>query len=393
MLIHERSQIRDPHRGHSNSRRSFLRTLCVLLICASLAGGCRHEQSVEKPPTPVRVRAVEEQAGGGGVRYSAVISPYAQVDLTFKVSGYIREILRVRGADGRLRNAQQGDVFPKGTVLAQIREKDFIERVNQAKAQLAQAQASLQKAKQDWGRATNLFATQSMTKPDYDAARAQFDEAQARVAGVRAQLAEAELDLQYCALTTPMDGMVLQRKIEVGTLATPGLVGFVFADLSSVKAVFGVPDVMLARLQLGSPLAIVTESIRGVAFTGRITAIAPAADASSRVFSVEVTVPNPRLQLKAGAIASLQVTDGKMPAPVPVVPLSAVIGSPTDPQGYAVLVVQEENGRTVGRIRNVQLGDVYGNSIAVTAGVQVGEQVIVTGATLVVDGEPVTIIP
>ncbi|MGE0821120.1 MAG: efflux RND transporter periplasmic adaptor subunit [Candidatus Binatia bacterium] len=393
MLIHEQSHLRDPHRRHPNSRRSFLCTLCVVLIYASLAGGCRHEQSVERPPTPVRVQAVKEHAGDGGVRYSAIISPYAQVDLTFKVGGYIREILQVRGADGRLRDAQQGDVFPKGTVLAQIREKDFIERINQAKAQLARAQASLQKAKQDWGRATNLFATHSMTKPDYDAARAQFDEAQATVAGARAQLEEAGLDLQYCALTTPMDGVVLQRKIEVGTLATPGLVGFVFADLSSVKAVFGVPDVMLARLQLGSPLAIVTESIRGVAFPGRITAISPAADANSRVFSVEVTVPNPRLQLKAGAIASLQVADGKLPAPVPVAPLSAVIGSPTDPNGYAVFVVQEENGRTVGRIRNVQLGDVYGNAIAVTAGVQVGEQVIVTGATLVADGEPVQIIP
>jgi RND family efflux transporter MFP subunit len=393
MPIHQHTQNRDPHRCHPNSQRSFLRTLGVLLICASLAGGCRHGRSVEKPPTPVRVRAVEEHARGGGVRYSAVISPYTQVELTFKVGGYIREILQVRDADGRLRNAQQGDVFPKGTVLARIREKDFIERVNQAKAYQTRVQASLQKATQDWGRATNLFATQSMTKPDYDAARAQFDEAQATLAGARAQLAEAELDLQYCALTTPMDGMVLQRKVEVGTLATPGLVGFVFADLSFVKVVFGVPDVMLARLQLGSPLTIVTESMRGVAFNGRITAIAPAADARSRVFNVEVTVPNPQLQLKVGAIASLQVADGKLPAPVPVVPLSAVIGAQTDPKGYAVFVVKEENGRTVGRIRNVQLGDVYGNSITVTAGVQVGEQVIVTGATLVVDGEPVQIIP
>ena len=55
-----------------------------------------------------------------------------------KVGGYIREIRQVRGADGRLRDAQQGDVFPKGTVLARIREKDFIERVHQANAQLAQ---------------------------------------------------------------------------------------------------------------------------------------------------------------------------------------------------------------------------------------------------------------
>ncbi len=363
-----------------------------LLACVTVLGGCGREEPYEKPLRPVRVRGVERYSGNVGVRYSATINPYTQVNLAFKVDGYIREILQLRGADGRMRDLQEGDAIAKGTVLARVNETNYVEKVNQAKAQLAGAMASLQKGTDDFDRASKLFATKSITAPDYDTARKEFKEAQASVAGARAQLAEAKLNLHYCALTAPMDGVVLQRKIEVGALVGPGSVGFVLADLSSIKVVFGVPDVMLANLHLGSPLTVTTKSIR-TAFKGRITAISPAANVQTRVFNIEITVPNPQNQLKVGMIASLQVPDGRVSQPVSVVPLSAIVRSPSDPAGYAVFVVEEQGGTAVARVRNVTLGEVYGNTIAVAEGVQVGERVIVTGAKLVRDGEHVRVIP
>jgi RND family efflux transporter MFP subunit len=363
------------------------------VVSATILAGVGRANGAEKPPTPVRVQAVGVSPVESGQRYSATIAPYEQVNMAFKVGGYVREILQIRGVDSRLRNAQQGDTVKKGTVLARVRESDYAVKVNQAKSQLVQAQASYLKATQDWERATNLFATQSMIKPDYDTAKARFDETQASVDGARAQLAEAQLNLEYCALIAPIDGMVLQRNIEVGTLVTSGTVGFVLADLSRVKVVFGVPDTMLAQLKLGSPLPIVTESIRNVSFPGRITAISPSADPRSRVFNVEVTVPNAKQQLKAGMIASLQTSGEKPSERVPTVALGAITGSQTDPKGYAVFVVEKSAGKTVARLRNVQLGEVYGNTIAATAGLRPGDQVIVTGGTLLRNGDPVAIIP
>jgi multidrug resistance efflux pump len=171
-------------------------------------------------------------------------------------------------------------------VLARVRQIDYLEQVNQAKAQLASAQASsqqakanlakanasLEKAQLDFGRATNLYATQSMTKSDYDAAKENLDvsqasvnEAQAQVAGAqssvaaaRAQLKQAEITLGDAALKAPMDGIVLQRNIDVGSLVAAGTAGFAMADVRSVKVVFGVPDTMLRGIQLGAPLAITT---------------------------------------------------------------------------------------------------------------------------------------
>ena len=93
-------------------------------------------------------------------------------------------------------------------------------------------------------------------------------------------------------------------------------------------------------------------------------------------------------------IAAVAVATGQAPAALTVVPLTAIVRSKVNPEGYALYVVEERGGKQVARLRdNVELGEVYGNMIAVTRGVKVGEPVIITGATLVSDGQPVRVIP
>jgi RND family efflux transporter MFP subunit len=391
------------------------------LACVTILGADDLARSADKPPTLVRVQAVQSHVASRGQRYSANINPYTQVDLAFKVGGYITEVLQVKGADGRIRDVQGGDVVKKEIILAQVRQIDYLEDVNQAKAQLASAQAAWQQAKAqlaknqaaltkaqlDFERATNLLATQSMTKSDYDGynenlgtsqasvneAKAQIEAQQGKVAAAKAQLKQAEINLGDSSLKAPWDGIILQRNIDVGSFVAAGTVGFSIADVRSVKVVFGVPDVMLRQLQLGSPLAITTDSFPGTEFPGRVTAITPSADPQTHVFNIEITVPNPQNQLRPGMVASLQVPGGQLPEPVPVVLLSAIVRPPDDPAGYAVFVVEGQPGKEVARLRPVKVGTVYGDMIAVPEGVRVGDRVITTGTTLLVDGDQVRVIP
>ena len=387
-------QDRTPPRARTRQLRS--RAACCVLASAAALGffaACRSEDPPERAPTPVRVQAAGTQSSGTGVRYSATINPYAQLTLEFKVSGYVREIFKLRGSDGRMRDLQAGDRVAAGEVLAHVDDSAYIDRLTEAGAELARARASLRKAEQDWKRASNLFETQSITAPEFDSARKEFESARASVAGASAAVAEAELNLGYCSLTAPMKGVLLQRSIEVGSLVRPGSAAFELADLSSVKVVFGVPDVALAKLELESPLDITTESIRNTVFEGRITGIAPAANTQNRVFEVEVTVPNQHRRLRAGMIAALDVGRAALPESTPVVPMTAVIRSLTNPNGYAVVTLEEENETPIARVRDVELGEVYGNQVAVLRGLSPGERVIVTGATLARDGTPVRVIP
>ncbi len=386
-----------------------------------LAAGCSREKPYEKPLTPVTVRAVETFAGGSGQRFSGNIGPYSRVDLAFKVGGYVETILMLRGADGRQRDLQEGDQVAKGTVLARVRESDYVAKVSQAKAQLAQAEAAVEQARSqlqetrvaeeqarlDFDRAKNLFATQSLTKADYDGvkakrkttqakvgeAQAALQVAEARVEGARAQLHEAEIALGDCALKAPMDAVVLKRLIEVGSLVGAGAGGFSLADTSSVKVQFGVPDVQLPSVKLGQSITILTEAIPGADFAGRVTQISPAADAKTRVFDTEITIPNPGGRLKVGMVASLEVPGAKLRAPAPVVPLTAIVRSKDRPDGYAVFVVEEQGGKTVPHAREVKLGETFGSRIGVSQGLKPGERVVVTGASMVRDGEAVEVVP
>ena len=423
--------------------------IAIALFFASTAvAGCK-AHSAEKPPTPVKVKAVEMISSTAGVRYSASISARTQVDLAFKVGGYVETIRQVRGFDGRLRDVQEGDLIPKGTVLARVRQSDYAVKVGQAeshaaqsqssvesskaqvleaqssieasKAQLAQSEASYARASLDFDRAKKLLESQSMTRADYDAAKAQRDIAEASLNAARSQvkvaearanvsraqveagaaqlkgaqgaLEEARIPLHDTELRAPIDSVVLQRKVEIGSLVSPGTLGFVLADTTSVKAVFGVPDLIVDGLKLGSSINVTSEAALGTDFHGRITAISPSADPKSRVFEVEITIPNPQNRLKVGMVVSLAVDETNVPIQSPVVPLNAIVKSKDHPDTYAVFVVEERDGKHAARIRNVNLGEAYGNTVAVVDGLKTGERVVTTGSTLIVDGERVKPIP
>jgi RND family efflux transporter MFP subunit len=429
------------------------RTFKAIAVSAALCltsglGGCRSKQ-VEKPAVPVKVAAVEMNSAGDGTRYSATIIPRTEVELAFKVGGYVDALQQVRGADGKMRDLQEGDGITAGAALARVRQSDYQVKVKEAvsqanearsgvdaskaqyqealsgiatsKAQLAEAEAAYEKAKLDFERAQNLFASQSLTKANYDAAKAQFDVANAKVEAARSQVRmlqakadsaksqieviearsmgaqavvqETQIPLQDTTLRSPLNGIVLQKSVEKGTLVSPGKTGFVVADTSSVKAVFGVPDVAVPEMRLGSTLSIETETLPGKEFRGQITSVFPAADPKSRAFNVEVTIPNPSYLLRPNMIVSLRVGAEQVASAHPVVPLNAVMKAKSNPDGYAVFVVIEQGGRQIARLRDVKLGESYGNTVAVMDGVQQGDRVITTGGTMVNDGDQLKVIP
>jgi RND family efflux transporter MFP subunit len=433
-----------------------------LLIASGVQLGCSSQAETKAgQPKPVKAKAVEKFSTGGAARYSASIKPDMQVDLAFKVGGYVESIARVRDASGQWRDIQAGDHVRRGAVLARVRQSDYQAKVDQARsqqneastglesnrsqlkeaqaaveasrAQLAQSEASLEHARLEFERAKKLFDAESITKSDYDAAKAQYDSAlaqvnaakaqlnaslekvntakaqismtQARIKTAAAQTAEASIPLGDTELKASMSAVLLQRKVEVGTLVAAGTVGFTLADTTNVKAVFGVttnvkavfgvPDLALRSLHLGDTLNITTDAVAGTEFPGHISRISPSADQNSHVFEIEVMIPNPTDLLKPGMVASLEVIEGGAAGleTAVVVPLTAIVRSKNNPTSYAVFVIDESTGQQIARLRDVSLGETVGNTVTVTGGLQAGERVITTGATLVADGEQVQVIP
>ena len=113
--------------------------LALMLLTASIFTGCGSGDSHKKSLTPVRVQSIVAQDVNSPVSFTATVNPYTQLNLDFKVFGYIREILQVEGADGRIRDIQEGDFVSKDLVLARVDEADYIAKVIEQKAQVDEA--------------------------------------------------------------------------------------------------------------------------------------------------------------------------------------------------------------------------------------------------------------
>jgi multidrug efflux system membrane fusion protein len=328
-------------------------------------------------PLPVTVAVVGSGPGLDEIRYSGAIRADESVDLAFRVSGIVDAITQVRGADGRMRAMQDGDRVRRGMVLARLRQIEFRDQVTDADAALRQAAA-------DYERASQLYENRSVSKAEYDAAYARYTASAAR-------RSQANVALGDATLRASLDGVILRRTVEVGSLAGPAVPAFTIADTRVVKVVFGVPDVVVAGLHLGDTLPIQAEAIPGALLKGRITRISSSADPTSRVFEVEATLPNPEGRLRVGMLATLRLPGGAS-APSLLVPLDAVVRPADDSAGYAVYVVEKASPPRA-KLRRVRLGEVSGNLIAVREGLRPGERVVVRGATIVTDGQAVRFTP
>jgi RND family efflux transporter MFP subunit len=313
------------------------------------------------------------------------------------------------------RALEPGDEVSAGAVLARLRKTEFEARSRSTEAQLAdaraarasgmaqisEAEAALTLANQDLRRAERLHEGQALTRAELDGARARASAAQSRVAAAlagvdgqdarirasRAALEESRVPLADTVLRAPFPAVVVSRRIERGSTAAAGSVAYTLADLRQVKARFGVADVALQGLRRGSPIRMSVEALPGRSYQAQVIGVAPSADPTTRLFTVEALVPNPGGLLKAGMVASI-ASVGAAPKRLPAVPLRSIrrLG---EASRFAVLTVERETLQ----LREVTVGPSEGARIGVLSGLRAGEMVVEDAGTGLRAGDKVRVIP
>ena len=362
------------------------------LTALSVLAGCGTKKQVGPEPVPVQAEIVAMQQVQPSWSYSGEIRPDTEVQLAFKEPGYIAALDHVNGADGRMREVQVGDEVPAGAVLAQLRRSDYEASFDSAvgqehsmqgaldasQAEFDRAKADQTKADLDFERAEALYAAKAMTRPDYDAAVEQHASATAnveaavrqiearrgQVAAALAQTVSARISLGDTNLIAPMPGVIVEKNVEPGSLVAAGTSAFTLDDTRVVKVNFGVPDSMLANLKLGAAVPVQLEALPGRTLTGRITEIAASANRDSRVFNIEVTLPNRDHSLKVGMIAGMRI-DQANPQNVPVVPLTALMTAESGSNNYSVFTVKELDGKQFAQLKSVRIGQTFGQLVAI----------------------------
>jgi RND family efflux transporter MFP subunit len=373
-----------------SSRQGFwlLATVLALLACGALVLAESRKTPNGTPPVPVGVEIAAPLPGMAGQRFTATLIPREQVTLSFKVAGYVSEI---KPGPSGTQILDRGDRVAKGEILARVRDAEYKAKMNAARYALEEAKASKARAAAELAREAKLVRDGYLAKSEFDKTKELAETTAASVERASAQLDEARIQLADVELTCPLDGYVASRSVERGQLVSNGTKAFVVADFSSMKAVFGVPDTLVGMIKPGQKFDVSVEAVDHTV-QGRITAVSPSADAKSKVFEVEVTIPNPDYTLKDG-MAAVVMLGGAPQGALPSAPITAVVRPRGKTEGYAVYVVENRGGRETVVMRVVELGRVVGRRVELTKGAALGERIVVVGSTMVKDGDAVSVIP
>ncbi len=402
--------------------KSAIMRIAPFALAALLAGlsGCTDgERTVVKRPVPVTVGTVSGHEQAVSLRYSGTIEPGIVVPVAFRTGGYVKRIAELVEQAGVPRFLQTGDRIASGAFLAQVEDREYRSRMSQAQAGVLEAQSGLiaaqaqasaaantaRQAQDDYQRAERLFANDTITRVDRDAARTRsrnadeaFAAARASVEAVRAKIQatqamvrEIESVTSDTSVRSPLDGFVLSRNIEPGSLIGPGTVGFVVAQMDPLKLRFSIPDRLLDNVSVGMELEGALDFRPEYRVRGNVTKIALSADPKTRLFDVEVTVPNPEAVLKPGMIIQVGLSPD-MGKGGGLIPLESIVPGPEGGKSFAVFQLTASEGRAIVHRREVRLGRPVGNRISVESGVLPGEKIVISGAAFLEDGDQVHIV-
>lgn len=364
-----------------NRKQLLMGQMLVVILALVSLSACKDEVSPQPSlRTVYALRAGEGQSGpvkgANGASFSGAIQAREQAPLSFRVPG---SLLR--------RSVDVGDAVRAGQVLAVLDAGDQSAQANAIKAQLAAAQAQLQRARADQARYAKLAKDQLISRSTMDAQNAGVAAAQGEVNALQANLKLATNQSRYTQLTAPRSGVIAERLAEAGQVVGAGQPIFSLAADGAREVVFAVPETDIAQIRSGMPVQIELWATPGTLLNGTIREVSPMADPQTRTFTARATVNDSGNAMQLGQSAKV-IVPGLVPrgeVTALSVPLAAVVQSGNT--GPAVFVIDPSTH--VLRRTPVQLGAFGAETVPVTSGLPAGSWIVAAGAHLLRDGQKV----
>ena len=174
----------------------------------------------------------------------------------------------------------EGQKVKKGDVMVQIDPRDYQNVITQIGGERASIEAKMKDAEKNYGRIAKLFSGGAVSSQQNDTASANYLEIKAKYDAVKAQVSQAELNLENTQIRAPNDGFIAKKSVEEGQLASPGspLVGFVEAGPRWVTANY--KETEISDIKVGADALVSIDAIPGKRFKGKVESISPATGAT-----------------------------------------------------------------------------------------------------------------
>ncbi len=329
----------------------------IALLMCSCAGkksqGAANTEKAEQLPT-VRVVEAQRELVPLDEKYSVTLQAYAVNNIAPQSGARITEI-----------NVEVGDFVKKGQVLAQM-----------DRSQLEQAELQLNNLKSEYERTKSLYEKGGVSKSDFESMELQYKVANTTYENL----------LTNTILKSPLDGVVTARNYDRGDMYTMSAPLFIVQQINPVKALVAVSEKNYSLLKKGIEVEFAPEALSGKTYIGKVSRVYPTIDATTHTITAEVTIDNPKFELRPGMYSSARVIFGTSNAIV--VPDTAV----QKQQGSGVRTVYVLKADGTVDLKIVETGRHIGTNYVILSGIEDGENVVISGQSALRSGIKVEVI-
>jgi RND family efflux transporter MFP subunit len=358
--------------------------LCLFGLVVFYARAQREKTLVHTTQTldiePVTAVHPQKGAPDSDLSLPATLEAYSDAPVFARVDGYVSHWYTDIGAQVR-----------QGQLLALIDSPTVDQELNQARAMLAQTRANMTLARITAERYRELIKTDAVSQQDVDQANQNLEAQLANVQASSANVDRLEQLQGFEKVVAPFDGIITQRRTDIGHLINAGNSGtdyelFRMSKIDVVRVYVTVPEVYSEEIGNGLRATLNLTELPNQSFNGEVVRSTHAIATDSHTLEVEIDVPNPAGKLMPGAYAQVHI---HLPVAVPplLVPSEAVLYQAAGPQ---VAVVTQSNQV---ELRKVSLGRDFGNTIEITGGIDEHESIIASPPDYLVDGMKVSVQP
>ena len=362
----------------------------ILLITLVLSlSGCKKEKQLhpDLPPVEVSIETIEKKDIPAVFEYVGVVESSHEVEIRARVTGYLEEIAYLEGSSVK-----------KGDLLFQLDPRPFQAALAQAKAQLAREKAVYWEAERAVKRFTPLYEKKAASQRDLDNAIASQMSAEAQVMGAEAKVTDAELNLEFTTIRSPVSGLSAQAKFRVGSLISPSqdlMTTISVIDPIWVNFSVSEQDILASEEEIRKKRMIfpkedefIIELILadGSVYPekGNVNFTAPSYSSKTGTMMIRAVLPNPNNSLRPGQFVRVKIYGAIRPYAI-AVPQSAV---QQGEKGPFVFVVNE---KSQAEVKSIAPGPWEGDKWVIWEGLKPGDKVIVNGVNKVLPGSPVIV--
>ena len=322
----------------------------LLLLSVLIVSSCsENKKSEQKAPIRVKTQIVSPAFADGSQTYVGIIEEREATAVSFTGMGVVKRML-----------VSEGQAVGRGQLLAEMDDTQARNLLSGAEAQMTQANDALERYK--------------MLHDNGSLPEVQWVEIQSKVAQAKSQLEVAKKNLADCQLIAPVSGVIGKKLVGTGETAMPSQAVVTILDVSSVKVKVAVPEGDISAIQTTTLSTIKVEAVGAEVKGGRIEK-GIEADALTHTYDVRINVVNEGRKLLPGMVASVRfMQEGSQSIAGMSLPVTAVQKS-----SDGSLFVWTIAGDSTAHRAKVTIGTAYGNNVAITDGLNIGQHVVTEG--------------